>query len=89
VRCERKSQQNSDNDDFPRPIVEVFTPEGKHVGQRRCMGAWLLCNEGRNTGRKRRAANAARPRKPMKGAKKREKKRKRQMIADALAAAAD
>ena len=86
VRCERKSQQSSDDGDFPRPIVEVFTPEGKHVGQRRCMGAWLLWNEGRNTRQQRRAANAARPRKPMKGAKKREKMRKRQMIADALAA---
>lgn len=77
-RRERKSQEKSEDDDFPRPIVEVFTPEGKHVGQRRCMGAWLLWNEGRTTRQRRRAVNAARPRKSMKGAKKREKQRKRQ-----------
>jgi hypothetical protein len=88
VTLVRKSQEKSEDDGFPTPMVEVFTPEGKHVGQRRCMGAWLLWNEGRNTRQKRRAVNAARPRKPMKGAKKREKMRKRQMVADALAAAA-
>lgn len=88
VTLVRKSQETSEDDGFPTPMVEVFTPEGKYVGQRRCMGAWLLWNEGRNTKQKRRAVNAARPRKPMKGAKKREKMRKRQMVADALAAAA-
>jgi len=65
-------------DGFPRPVVEIFTPEGKHVGQRPCMGAWTLINAGRNTKSVRRAINAARPRRPMKGVKKREKMLKRQ-----------
>jgi hypothetical protein len=82
-RREPKSRANSQDDEFPRPIVEVFTPEGRHVGQRKCMGAWLLWNEGRNTRQKRKAVNAARPRKAMKGVKKREKMLKQQMGADA------
>ena len=84
---EDKSQDNFQGDGFPRPVVEVFTPEGKHVGQRKCMGAWLLWNERRNTREKRRAVNAARPRKSMKGAKKRQKMLKRQS-ADALVVSA-
>jgi len=78
-RREGDKPEKSEDDGFPRPIVEVFTPEGKHVGQRRCMGAWLLWNEGRNTRQKRKAINAARPRRSMKGAKKREKMLKRQI----------
>lgn len=78
---EPKSQNSSQDDEFPRPLVEVFTPEGKNVGQRKCMGAWGLWNEGRNTKRKRKAINAARPRKSMKGVKKREKMLRRQMAA--------
>lgn len=66
------------DDGFPRPVVEIFTPQGKHVGQRPCMGAWTLINAGRNTKSARRAINAARPRRPMKGVKKREKILKRQ-----------
>ena len=81
-RRELNSRENSRDEEFPRPIVEVFTPEGKHVGQRRCMGAWLLWNEGRNSRQKRKAVNAARPRKSMKGVKKREKTLRRQMAAD-------
>ena len=75
---EGKSRTGFEDDGFPRPIVEVFTPEGKHVGQRRCIEAWLLWNESRNTRQKRKAVNAARPRKSMKGAKKQEKRLKRQ-----------
>jgi hypothetical protein len=82
-RREGDKPENSKDDGFPRPIVEVFTPEGKHVGQRRCMGAWLLWNKGRNTKQKRKAINAARPRRSMKGVKKREKILKRQVDADA------
>lgn len=78
-RPARKSRGPAEDDDFARPVVEVFTPKGKHVGQRRCMGAWLLWHEGRMTRQKRRAVNAARPRKSMKGAKKREKMRQRQI----------
>jgi genetic interactor of prohibitins 3, mitochondrial len=74
---------NPEDDGFPRPIVEVFTPEGKHVGHRKCMGAWLLWNRGRNTRQKRKAIHASRPRRSMKGVKKREKMLKRHMDADA------
>ncbi len=81
----RKS--DTPDDDFPRPVVEIFTPEGKHVGQRRCMGAWDLWSRGRNTKRARRTIAAARPRKSMKGAKKREKMLKRQAKAVAQPAA--
>jgi hypothetical protein len=81
-RREGDKSGNSEDDGFPRPIVEVFTPEGKHVGQRKCMGTWLLWNRGRNTRQKRKAINAARPRRSMKGAKKREKMLKRHMDAD-------
>ena len=82
-----KSRDNFQRDGFPRPVVEVFTPEGKHAGQRKCMGAWLLWNERRNTREKRKAVNAARPRKSMKGAKKRQKMLKRQS-ADTLVVSA-
>ena len=68
---ERKLDKTDDG--FPRPVIEIFTPEGKHVGQRRCMCAWDLWSAGRNTKRARKATAAARPRKSMKGAKKREK----------------
>jgi hypothetical protein len=82
-RHEGGKPENSEDDGFPRPVVEVFTPEGKHVGQRKCMGAWLLWNRGRNTRQKRKAINAARPRRSMKGVKKREKMLKRHIDADA------
>ena len=64
--------------DFPLPVVEIFTPEGKHVGQRSSMGAWHLWTAEGQSKRKRQAINAERPRKPMKGAKKREKWMKKQ-----------
>ena len=52
------------------PSVEVFSPEGKHVGVRRPMNAWVL-----GVQRKPRAgANKARPRRSMKGVKKNMKK---------------
>jgi hypothetical protein len=52
------------------PAVEIFTPEGKYIGQRRPMNASLQILE--------KTTNAkGRPRKSMKGAKKNEKKRKR------------
>lgn len=49
---------------FPR--VEIFSPEGRHIGARRPMGAWLL------SARKRIAAHKGtiRPRRSMKGFKK-------------------
>jgi hypothetical protein len=52
------------------PAVEIFTPEGKYIGQRRPMNASLQILE--------KKANAkGRPRKSMKGAKKNEKRMRR------------
>jgi hypothetical protein len=49
------------------PRVEVFSPQGKCVGARRPMNAWLL------TTKNPRATKGARPRRSMKGSKKRAK----------------
>ncbi|EXJ69467.1 uncharacterized protein A1O5_07503 [Cladophialophora psammophila CBS 110553] len=54
------------------PEVEIFTPDGKYIGQRTCLDVWQTWNTG-----KPRTKRAARPRKPMSGAKKREKMRRR------------
>ena len=55
------------------PEIEVFSPEGRFVGQRRPMNASLMAEDKpQNKNRK------ARPRKAMKGAKKTEKKRARE-----------
>lgn len=59
------------------PKVEIFTPNGKSVGQRPCLGIWQLWN----SGLKRTHERSARPRKPMSGAKKREKLAKRAALA--------
>lgn len=58
-----------DAGDFPE--VEVFSPEGKFIGSRRCMSAWLL------GGPKVDKRAKGRPRKSMKGAKKEEKRQTR------------
>ncbi|KAI9820084.1 MAG: hypothetical protein M1826_000970 [Phylliscum demangeonii] len=52
-------------DEEPFPQVEIFSPEGKFIGHRRPMGAWLL-------GAPKQAASEkkARPRRSMKGVKK-------------------
>jgi genetic interactor of prohibitins 3, mitochondrial len=57
---------------FDLPQVEVFTPEGKHVGQRKTMQAWKIWLDAQRSGQSKKSV-IARPRKPMKGAKKREK----------------
>lgn len=57
-------------DDRPYPMVEVVSPDGRHVGYRRPMGAWLLGGEKPGVGRGR----TTRPRRSMKGAKKNLKK---------------
>jgi hypothetical protein len=51
------------------PVVEIFTPSGKFVGQRPCLDMWQLWN----TGKPRNQIRSARPRKPMSGRKKSEK----------------
>ncbi|KAK5207847.1 hypothetical protein LTR41_006359 [Exophiala xenobiotica] len=61
------------------PQVEIFTPEGKSVGQRECLDVWQTWH----TGKARNAVRSARPRRPMKGAKKREKLAKRAAAAAA------
>lgn len=60
------------------PTVEVFSPEGKHVGARRPMSAWLIGGQKRVSPRKR----TARPRRSMKGVKKALKLARRQQISD-------
>ena len=64
-----ESETNSERlfDDRSYPQVEVSSPDGKHVGVRRPMGAWML------GGQMLRFSNgkATRPRRSMKGAKKR------------------
>ena len=48
------------------PRVEIFSPDGRNIGVRRPMGAWLLCGErSRSSGNK-----IARPRRSMRGVKK-------------------
>ena len=59
-------------DSTPYPRVEVFSPEGKFVGVRRPMGAWLL--GGKKPGR----LSIGRPRRSMKGAKKQRKENLRE-----------
>jgi genetic interactor of prohibitins 3, mitochondrial len=54
------------------PRVEVFSPEGKHIGARRPMNAWLFTKKAAP-----KARGKARPRKPMAGAKKAAKQRAR------------
>jgi hypothetical protein len=60
------------------PSVEVFSPDGKHVGARRPMGAWLL------GGRQRKPVSqrTTRPRRSMKGVKKNLKKIARAAMAE-------
>lgn len=64
------------------PQVEIFTPEGKSVGQRECLDVWQTWH----TGKPRNAVRSARPRKPMKGAKKRAKLAQRAAAAAAKGA---
>jgi hypothetical protein len=56
------------------PEIEVFSPEGRFIGQRRPMNAWLMLGD-KPASRQMKA----RPRKAMKGAKKTEKRRAREM----------
>lgn len=56
------------------PEVEIFTPEGKFVGQRRPMNAWMMLADKPGTKHVK-----SRPRKAMKGAKKAEKIRAREV----------
>ncbi|MCJ1280755.1 hypothetical protein MMC26_000072 [Xylographa opegraphella] len=61
--------------DFPR--VEVFSPEGKHIGIRRPMNAWVTGGHHKAKAR----PGHARPRRSMKGVKKNLKKLARAVLA--------
>ena len=56
-------------DDKEYPLVEIVSPDGKHVGCRRPIGAWLLGSEKPGTS----GRDSKRPRQSMKGVKKRSK----------------
>lgn len=61
-----EGEQGNMEDRSRFPEVEIFSPEGKFVGQRRCMNGWLLNMKPRAaTGR-----SKGRPRRSMKGVKK-------------------
>lgn len=64
--------QRQEEEQLNWPVVDVYSPEGRFVGSRRPMNAWLL-----NKIRKTPQTSKQRPRKSMVGAKKREKQAKR------------
>ncbi|MCJ1466933.1 hypothetical protein MMC07_005555 [Pseudocyphellaria aurata] len=66
--------KESENHELNFPAVEVFSPEGKHVGARRPMSAWLIGGQRKASPRKR----TVRPRRSMKGVKKALKLARRQ-----------
>lgn len=60
----------------PFPEVEIFTPNGKFVGQRTSLGVWQMWASGKPM----KGVRNARPRKPMSGAKQREKTGRRASV---------
>ena len=56
-------------DTTPYPRIEVVSPDGRHVGFRQPMGAWILCSNRPGSSK-----TPARPRRSMRGAKKNLKK---------------
>lgn len=58
----------------PFPMIDICSPDGRHVGVRPPMGAWSL--SGQKPGSSNR--NSARPRRSMKGVKKNQKKLRRE-----------
>ena len=77
VRRKHLEQFDGSESDDPQvykfPRVEIFSPDGKHIGARRPMNAWLLGGP-RSVPR---GELTARPRRSMKGVKKRVKAQKR------------
>ena len=65
------------------PAVEIFTPEGRFVGQRRPMNAYILATEFEGAKKEKHV----RPRRSMKGAKKKMKMAKRAAASAAASAA--
>jgi hypothetical protein len=72
---QQSQEMQEEETDSQWPEIEVFTPEGKFVAQRRPMSAWLMLGNkpGKDT--------KARPRRAMKGTKKAEKRRAAQVRA--------
>ncbi|GAB1313022.1 Genetic interactor of prohibitins 3, mitochondrial [Madurella fahalii] len=68
VNAEKKDAYGQPEPNWP--VIDVYSPEGRFIGYRRPMNAWVLNRK--NPGDKK-----ARPRKSMKGAKKQEKAEKR------------
>lgn len=60
----------------PYPRVEIFSPDGRHIGVRQPMGAWLLGGKKPGT----LSGRAVRPRRSMKGIKKELKKIEREHV---------
>jgi hypothetical protein len=69
---ERTVMPTSEDNAFDLPQVEIFTPNGKHIGQRKSMQAWKMWQDVQGSARSKKSPGA-RPRKPMQGAKKRAK----------------
>ena len=69
-RLEAVGDTNGLFDTTPYPVVEIESPDGRHVGVRRPMGAWLLS-------RIQHREKTTRPRRSMKGVKKQKKKEAR------------
>jgi hypothetical protein len=83
VQVRKKAFYISDNEEVVYPTVEVFSPNGKYVGVRRPMNAWMMSEGSRKTGSK------SRPRRSMKGVKKNEKKIARRLAAGGSAGGED
>ncbi|KAK3397183.1 hypothetical protein B0T20DRAFT_415469 [Sordaria brevicollis] len=71
----RKKEEEQEEIQLNWPVIDVYSPEGRFIGSRPPMGAWLL-NAPKSDGKKR-------PRKAMKGVKKEQKRRAREMAAAA------
>lgn len=81
VNVEKKKPGEESNEPEPNwPVIDVYSPEGKFIGYRPPMNAWLL--------NKPRKPEKSRPRRSMKGVKKMMKALRRQREAEAAAAKA-
>lgn len=70
---EAESNREELFDDRPYPRIEVVSPDGRHIGVRRPMAAWLLNGDKPGSSSK----STIRPRRSMKGVKKRLKEESR------------
>lgn len=69
---EKQEDSRSFFDTKNYPMIEILSPDGKHIGVRRPMNAWLLGGE-----KSKPARGTSRPRRSMKGVKKRLKEASR------------